>query len=407
MAASRTSIGHALITVRMIDSSPMRPFIFLKAAILKLLSCMFTMYLLTTTVVVAWAAPCVTATGTCTEWISVPPNPSRVLIYRSHPLGTRNEQITTALVVVHGTNRNATDYFRSGVAAGFLAEALERTIIIAPRFASNSGVSNAAEVACNDKLAAAEAAWVCENSRPDSWRFGGAEKGTGKLTSFDFMDELLRQLASRQSFPNLKAIVLTGHSAGGQFVIRYQMSNRVHESLQVPVSYVVANPSAYPYPDPLRPTISATPSTIASAAPGYQPPIPTNPPPPFAAYQGSTSCTTFDNWPFGLKNRMGYAAAIPDEQLKKQLIGRPATYLLGDNDILPLPLGGWDTSCPAMAQGPTRLARGLAFHKNVAERFGAQHNVVIVPLCGHNNRCMYTSDVALPVLFPATMTGAR
>ena len=377
----------------MIDCRRMRQFISLKAA-----ACMVTMHLMTT-VVVVWAAPCVTATGPCTEWISVPPNPSRVLIYRSHPLGARNEQITTALVVVHGTNRNATDYFRSGVAAGFLAEALERTVIIAPRFASNSGVSNADAIACNDKLAAAEASWVCEVTRPDSWRSGGAENGTGKLTSYDFMDELLRQLASRQSFPNLKAIVLTGHSAGGQFVIRYQMSNRVHESLHVPVFYVVANPSAYPYPDPLRPTISATPPTIASAAPGYQPPIPTNPLPPFAAYQGSTSCTTFDNWPYGLKNRMGYAAAIPDEQLKKQLIGRPATYLLGDNDILPL--GGFDSSCPAMAQGPTRLARGLAFHKNVAERFGAQHNVVIVPLCGHNNRCIYTSDVALRVLFPA------
>jgi hypothetical protein len=23
-----------------------------------------------------------------------------------------------------------------------------------------------------------------------------------------------------------------------------------------------------------------------------------------------------------------------------------------------------------------------------------------VPLCGHNARCMYTSDVALPLLFP-------
>jgi pimeloyl-ACP methyl ester carboxylesterase len=241
--------------------------------------------------------------------------------------------------------------------------------------------------------------------RPDSWRTGGSQDGTGKLTSYDFMDQLLRELASQKSFPNLEHIVLTGHSAGGMFVTRYQMANRVHESLQVPVTYVVSNPSSYAYPDLLRPTASALPLTIAAGAPGYQPPIPANPPPPFIPYPDASSCTTFNDWPFGLNKRVGYTASIPDEQLKKQMISRPATYLLGDNDILPV--GGFVTSCPAMAQGPTRLARGLALHRNVSERFGARHNVVIVPLCGHNNRCMYTSDVALPILVPGTRYAVR
>jgi hypothetical protein len=31
---------------------------------------------------------------------------------------------------------------------------------------------------------------------------------------------------------------------------------------------------------------------------------------------------------------------------------------------------------------------------------GAHHAVAIVPLCGHNARCMFTSEVALPLLFP-------
>lgn len=176
------------------------------------------------------------------------------------------------------------------------------------------------------------------------------------------------------------------------------MSNRVHETLKVPVSYVIANPSSYPYPDALRPSIPAFPSTVAFAAPGYRDPVPTDPPPPFAAFPGAASCTTYNDWPYGLDNRIGYTAGIADEPLKKQLIARPATYLLGDIDILPL--GGMDLSCPAMAQGPNRLARGLAFHKNVSERFGARHKVVIVALCGHSNRCMYTADAALPILFP-------
>src|SRR5262245_38332489 len=75
------------------------------------------------------ATPCVTATPSCTEFVSVAQSPSKLLVYRSHALTTRNEQITTALIVVHGTGRNANDYFRSGIAAGFLAQALERTVI--------------------------------------------------------------------------------------------------------------------------------------------------------------------------------------------------------------------------------------------------------------------------------------
>lgn len=53
-----------------------------------------------------------------------------------------------------------------------------------------------------------------------------------------------------------------------------------------------------------------------------------------------------------------------------------------------------------MAQGPTNLARGLAWAKNMEERYGARHRTEFVPMCGHNDRCMFTSDVALPILFP-------
>ena len=49
---------------------------------------------------------------------------------------------------------------------------------------------------------------------------------------------------------------------------------------------------------------------------------------------------------------------------------------------------------------PTRLARGQAFGKRANEAFGAEHAITIVPLCGHNARCIFTSDAALPIIFP-------
>ena len=341
----------------------------------------------------AAAGPCITATSACTEWLSVSSSPSSVLAYRSYGLRVRNEQISTALIIIHGSLRNADEYFRSGTAAAFLAGALDHTLIIAPRFASNARAGAGAN--CEDSLAAREASWGCNNA--NDWSSGGNGIGTGDRTSFDFVDQLLRELASKKSFPNLKAIVLSGHSGGARFVARYQMSNRVHESLQVPITYVAANAGSYPYLDHLRPTMSAIPATIAAAAPGFQPSMPATPPPPFVPFEDAGNCTAFDAWPYGMKNRTGYAATTPDEQLSKQLVTRPLVYLLGDYDILPL--GGFDASCPAMAQGPTRLARGLAFSKYVAER-GARHKTLIVPLCGHNARCMFTTDSVLPLLFP-------
>ena len=67
-----------------------------------------------------------------------PGQPSRVLVYRTFPLEKRNEQVTRAFVFVHGILRDADNHFRTALAAAYLAGALDDTIIVAPRFASNS-----------------------------------------------------------------------------------------------------------------------------------------------------------------------------------------------------------------------------------------------------------------------------
>jgi hypothetical protein len=212
----------------------------------------------------------------------------------------------------------------------------------------------------------------------DSWRSGGTASNNEKLTSFDFTDEILRRVANKEIFPNLKSIVVSGHSAGGQYVDRYAMANTVQDTLGVVVSYVVSNPSSYAYLDNTRPNADGS---------------------EFRAFTDSRNCTTFNQWPYGLERRAGgYTARERDEQLRKQLASRNVTYLLGEIDILPL--GGFDGSCPAMAQGPTRLARGQAFSRYVNQKFGARHAMMVVPLCGHNARCMFTAEPALPVLFP-------
>src|SRR5690349_15851606 len=83
---------------------------------------------------IASGAPCASATSACTEWVPVAGGPSRVLIYRTYSIVMRNESITRALIMIHGSARDADNYFRTALAAAFLAGALDDSIVIAPRF---------------------------------------------------------------------------------------------------------------------------------------------------------------------------------------------------------------------------------------------------------------------------------
>jgi len=328
--------------------------------------------------------PCTHATAACERWVTLAGGPARSMVYSSFPLDVPNPAVTRALIMVHGTNRNADHYFETATAAGFLAGALDNTVIIAPHI-----------IADPDKPQVNEVVWP---NRGDTWRSGGMSTSNPTLSAFDLADEILRRLADKKVFPNLTRIVVAGHSAGGQFVTRYEMSNKLHGTLGVAVSYVVANPSTYAWPSALRPlaTGDADPAGADKEALGadgekvhtgftYG---------PFDA----TKVANFDRWPAGLENRTGYTAQLSDDQLRKQLAERPTTYLLGQVDVLPL--GGFDSSPVAMAQGPTRRARGEAFAKFVTDSLGAKPNVIIVPECGHNDRCIFTTDIVFPAIFP-------
>jgi len=307
------------------------------------------------------------------------------MIYRSFPLDVRNDAVHRALIMVHGTNRNADHYFETATAAAFIAGALDDTVVIAPHM-----------IDATDHAEANEIVWQ------SSWRTGGPARTNPDLSSFDFVDEILRKLATKTVFPNMHAIVVAGHSAGGQFVNRYEMCNAVHDTLGVPVSYVVANPSSYAWPAAVRPLPQGD-ADPATAKEAWNQPD-TTPLPPHTNYTfgpfDATKAPTFDRWPMGLENRTGaYVAKLTDAQLTKQLVERPTTYLLSQVDTLPL--GGFDGSANAMAQGPTRRSRGEAFVKYITDMLGAKPQLIIVPECGHNDRCVYTTNIVFPAVFPA------
>src|SRR4051812_10307850 len=104
------------------------------------------------------AVPCTTPTPACQQWVTLAGGPARSMVYSTHSLDAPNPGITRALIMVHGTNRNADHYFATATAAGFLAGALDNTIIIAPHI-----------IASPDKPEPNEVVWP---NGGDSWRSG-------------------------------------------------------------------------------------------------------------------------------------------------------------------------------------------------------------------------------------------
>jgi pimeloyl-ACP methyl ester carboxylesterase len=312
--------------------------------------------LLITLAGVAASQPCFQGTPACLEPLPMGGRRS-VMMYRSHTLHKTHPKATRALIVIHGASRNADDYFPSGMAGAYLAGALDDTIVVAPRFAGTGSR------ACDDKLGPGEIGFACSGN---DWRGGGPGVGVPTVTTYDVIDTLIRHFADKKRYPQLKHVVLVGHSAGGQFLSRYAAASKM-DPTGISVRYVIANPSSYLYLDATRP----------------------------GPTQG---CAEFNDWKYGMVNRTGYAAAIPDESIKTNLARRDVVYMLGGYDTTPQ--FGFDSTCGAMAQGPNRLQRGLDYFTYITTKYNANHRLVQVPNCGHNGRCMLVADEARDILFP-------
>ena len=75
----------------------------------------------------------------------------------------------------------------------------------------------------------------------DDWRGGGDAAGV-KLSSFEVVDAILLALGDKQRYPALKRVLVTGFSAGGQFVGRYVAVGKGFVREGVEVGYAAMAP---------------------------------------------------------------------------------------------------------------------------------------------------------------------
>ena len=284
-------------------------------------------------------------------------------LYASADWSNPLPEITRAVLVLHGRLRNADVYFRSAQTAQAAAgDVGKTTLMIVPQFLA--GVDVDAFHLPPDTLR-----WTLEG-----WEGGDPALAPAPASSFEALDAILARLADRKLFPNLRQVVVAGHSGGGQVVQRYAIAGKGERALTqqgIGVRYVVANPSSYAYFNNERPEPS-----IAASCPG------------------------FNDWKYGMEARPAYLADPPAAALEQTYVARHVIYLLGTLDTNP-DHPALDKSCMAEAEGAYRYARGHAYAATMAARDAGtpNHSVWDVKGVGHDGDKMLTSSCGLKALF--------
>jgi hypothetical protein len=280
-------------------------------------------------------------------------------------------EITRAVVIVHGKGRDEPGYFRDLRRAADRARQTGTTLLVAPQFLIEQDIR--AHGLPNDVLR-----W-----HANSWSAGFPAVSPFPLSTFDVIDALLRRLADRATFPNLKTVVLFGHSAGGQFLNRYAIVGDGPETLEtegIHVRFVIANPSSYFYFSDDRPKTDGS----------------------FAPFDGA-SCPAFDHWRYGPEDAPPYVRYTSREAWaarESRYAAADVVYLLGTSDTDPAQ-ADLDTTCAGEAQGAERFDRGKAYVRYLEGRHPADISARLwfVPDVGHEGRKMIESECGVAALF--------
>ena len=292
-------------------------------------------------------------------------SPGRLLLKEGEMavgLGPAPTKIERVLIIIHGRLRNAETYLRSGEKAAEAAGQSATTLVIAPQFLNETDIAR--------------------HPMPDSvlrwhgndWMAGGLSTGPFPLSSYAALDQIIERISDRKQFPDVKQIVIAGHSGGGQVVQRYALLAHEQPALTaagVKIRYVVANPSSYAYFNEQRPV----------------------------AFDHAR-CTGFNRWKYGLTDLPIYAGGQTPQQIESVYIKREVIYLLGQQDTDPQH-PALDKGCEAEAQGAYRLVRGHNFFDYLLRRNpqGVNQRLVEVPGVGHDGDGMFTSPEGQKVLF--------
>jgi hypothetical protein len=273
--------------------------------------------------------------------------------YGNYPLFEEKaqwEELTNAIIVVHGLSRNADDYYTYVNNTLIDLDLDNSTILISPYF-KDEAASNSGDYFWNTS----------------GWRSGQFSSDAVKISSFQVVDSLMAQLFNRDIFPVLEKVIVTGHSSGGLFTNVYVGASEFTTNQDITVNYMVANSQYFYYSNDSR---------YNEANQVFFEPV---------------DCVTFNDWPMGYKNIPTVLANLSKATFDARFAERETVYLLGNGNQ---PDGSLNTtSCQATLLGSTRYNRGLNRFLFMEEYYQGNHNhrKIIVDGIGHDGQAMFSS----------------
>ena len=274
-------------------------------------------------------------------------------------------RVTRAVILLHGKGRDVDGYYRGLVRAARKAgRAGAESILIAPQFLNEDDVRE-------HRLPQEIVRW-----RTGAWEAGGPAVGPAPISAYEVLDALLLRLADRATFPNLKDIVLAGHSGGGQAVQRYAVVGKAAAEVAakgIHVRFVIANPSSYLYFSDERPVPH-----------GF-------------------GCSGWNRWRYGTRDAPAYVKTtkkIGWEEMEAAYAKADVIYLMGDEDTDPQQKD-LDVSCAGEAEGATRLDRGRAYFAYLKARHPADwgQRLWLVEGVAHSGEKMVEAPCGVKALF--------
>ena len=303
----------------------------------------------------------------------------KITYFSPSNLSFKNNNIRRLVIVLHGNSRTALTRQNDIVQAADTEGKYLETLIISPHFISNQEL-------VDNNLDDYHLYW-----RDNGWMEGSLSSSSGayprdeSFSSFEVVDDIISQIILGNNFPNLRQVVLTGFSGGGQFMNRYASSNRVHELFEkdynIDFQYLIASPSSYMYFNEER--------RVDGSTEQFEKPNVGN-------------CGLYNNYKYGTNMLNQYMKYYHLDTLINRYKRRKISYGVGSRDNNPNS-SSMDDSCQAMFQGDHRLERATIFVnylKHIYGDLGDNHKLYIAQGVNHNSTTFYNRNNIRPLLFP-------
>ena len=292
--------------------------------------------------------------------------------YTNRDLDSVSVNIKYAVISIHGDGRNADEHYNIISAMASSIGISDSTVVIAPLFLKQEDI-------IQYNLDSTVLYW------PDAdWNAGDLSRDTqvnprpSRISSFSSLDTIYHKLVDNNL--NLEKIILTGHSAGSQMVVRYAAGGRaaknILENHDIDFVYVSTNTPSFLYLDDNR--VDDENSS------------------PFEF--GPSDCYNADYYKYGLYNLNNYMEETGPQNIIDQYLSNSVTYLVGQYDY-----SGGTNNCARMTQGSNILMRSHIFFSYLGYFYGdtvySFHRLAQVPNVSHDFNSVVDTDCGTHALF--------